>query len=85
MRPAAVARLWRAAPCQLASMSARAKATLLASVVLTTLTVWGVHHMQDTEREVRPSCRLPCGWPLTDARRICTKAWCATTRGDRTR
>jgi hypothetical protein len=35
------------------AMSSRAKATLMASVVLSSLTVWGVHYMQQAERDVR--------------------------------
>ncbi|EIN09504.1 hypothetical protein PUNSTDRAFT_101340 [Punctularia strigosozonata HHB-11173 SS5] len=32
-------------------MSRRAQATLLGAVLFSTLTIWGVHYMQDQERE----------------------------------
>lgn len=39
-------------------MSTRAKATLAASVCFCAFTVWGVHYLQQSEREVRHAPRL---------------------------
>jgi hypothetical protein len=37
----------------LAVMSRAAKATLIASIVVSSLTVWGVHYLQQQEHDVR--------------------------------
>ena len=37
----------------LAIMSRAAKATLIASIVVSSLTVWGVHYLQQQEHDVR--------------------------------
>jgi hypothetical protein len=37
----------------LAGMSRAAKATLIASIVVSSLTVWGVHYLQQKEHDVR--------------------------------
>ena len=34
-------------------MSRAAKATLIASIVISSFTVWGVHYLQDQEHNVR--------------------------------
>jgi hypothetical protein len=34
-------------------MSTRAKVTLATTIAFATLTVWGVHYMQESERDVR--------------------------------
>lgn len=43
-------------------MSRAAKATLVASIVVSSLTVWGVHYIQQQEHEVRVFC--VCAWAL---------------------
>jgi protein PET117 len=39
-------------------MSRAAKATLVASIIVSSLTVWGVHYIQQQEHEVRPFLRV---------------------------
>jgi CHASE1-domain containing sensor protein len=41
-------------------MSRAAKATLVASIVVSSLTVWGVHYFQQQEHEVRAF--RACAW-----------------------
>lgn len=41
--------------CSLPLMSRAAKATLIASIVVSSLTVWGVHYLQQQEHDVRMS------------------------------